>query len=259
MAIIYRLDLVFFFLDSFRAVLWVGFQVFWWHLFGLCCSVFSLLRFLLLPPTGPLPVLRGAVLSRGHGPGVGGQQHRPVAVQRKPRGTQRSGPAVPKVQAGAAAWYRSNLFLPAGSSGPKPQVAFFSSLYLCFIVWLVNGSRKWVSSCLLLLPVCESETHAALLFLQLSCRRGLTGSSVGLFTDTVTNNNRCQSLTVGLFWTRCSFKVGLVKKIPQPTKTGGKNNPTRSSAAKVSHVCFAFAASGFIFCFSCKVMFSFSF
>ncbi|XP_014877170.1 E3 ubiquitin-protein ligase TTC3 [Poecilia latipinna] len=30
-----------------------------------------------------------------------------------------------------------------------------------------------------------------------------------------------------------SFKVGLVKKIPQSTKTGGKNNPTRSSAAKV--------------------------
>ncbi|XP_023197427.1 E3 ubiquitin-protein ligase TTC3-like isoform X2 [Xiphophorus maculatus] len=30
-----------------------------------------------------------------------------------------------------------------------------------------------------------------------------------------------------------SFKVGLVKKIPQPTKTGGKNNPTRSLTAKV--------------------------
>ncbi|XP_017158539.1 E3 ubiquitin-protein ligase TTC3 [Poecilia reticulata] len=30
-----------------------------------------------------------------------------------------------------------------------------------------------------------------------------------------------------------SFKVGLVKKIPQPTKPGGKNNPARSSAAKV--------------------------
>uniref|UniRef100_A0A087XKJ8 Tetratricopeptide repeat domain 3 n=1 Tax=Poecilia formosa TaxID=48698 RepID=A0A087XKJ8_POEFO len=31
------------------------------------------------------------------------------------------------------------------------------------------------------------------------------------------------------------FKVGLVKKIPQSTKTGGKNNPTRSSAAKKAH------------------------
>lgn len=133
--IIYRLDLVVFFLGFFRDVLWVGFWAFGDILLDYAVVFFSLLRFLLPPPTGPLPVLRGAVLSWGHGPGVGGQQHRPVAVQRKPGGTQRSGPAVPEVQAGAAAWYRSNSFLSAGRFGPKPEVASYSSLCVLLFDW----------------------------------------------------------------------------------------------------------------------------